>query len=162
MMRTSFHCGSSRERGFVLLAVVWLMAGLSLLVLGVSEGVLDELRLTQDRQQAVQLQVTLENDWQCIWWFWQQDTMHFPHPAPTCTIKNVQVQWDESLPQCAAAKNEQCRGAWVTLEHAQADHCRQLRQFVLQHIRFDRDGQQAGVRLWRGQRRWQSCAPASS
>ncbi|WP_027704575.1 hypothetical protein [Zymobacter palmae] len=155
------------ESGSVLLAVVGLMAALVLMVLCASEDVLDGLRLVQDRQRVVQEQVALENEWQCLWWHWQQSTLSFPQPVAACGASALSVgglksvAWVEPSPPCLAAEGERCTGAWITLRHAHADDCRLLQQFVLRRERFEHD-RVIDAKLWRGQRRWQSCSLASS
>ena len=156
-----------RESGSVLLAVVGLMAALMLMVLCASEDILDGLRLVQDRQRVVQEQVALENEWQCLWWHWQKSTLSFPQPVAACGSSALSVAglesvtWVEPSPPCLAAEGERCTGAWITLRHAHADDCRLLRQFVLRRERFEHD-RVVDAKLWRGQRRWQSCSLASS
>lgn len=152
---------TSCEKGFVLLAVIWLMAALALMVLCSSEGLLDELRLVQDHQQMVRGRVALENDWQCQWWWWQHHTKTFPQPFASCGVSDMQVEWVASSLSCAVAQGEQCQGAWVTLRYTQRGYCHQLHQFVFQRSRVEH-GQQVDTKLWRGQRRWQSCTLASS
>lgn len=158
-------CGTlpdaSHENGTVLLAVVWLMAALALIVFCFSQSLLDELQLVQDRQQAVQGRVALENDWQCQWWWWLHHTQRFPQPLVSCGVSDMQVEWVASAISCATAEGEQCQGAWITLRRMKYDHCQQLRQFVLQRNRFAH-GQWVETELWRGQRLWQSCSLTSS
>lgn len=150
-----------RDAGFVLLAVMWLMAGLSLLLLGSSAQLLDALQLAQDRQQVVLTQVELENDWQCQWWHWQQQPVSFPQPHSACGTAHMQLQQSKLPPLCASINGEECHGMWVTLTRTRGQHCRQLHQFVLQRSRL-KDDQSVDVRLWRGERYWQSCAVVSS
>ena len=159
--RISLLLALCSDSGCVLLPVMWLMAGLSLVLMCRSALLLDTLRLLQDRQQLTQIQVHLENVWQCQWWHWQQYPHTFPDAFSDCGTASMQIQWQMQNVPCHAGEKMVCKGAWVVLGHAYMGQCRQLRQYVFQHTGLD-DGQRSRVRLWRGSRFWQSCTEASS
>lgn len=150
------------EQGVVLLAVVWLIAALALLTLGVSDRVMDRQRLWLYQQQMVHVQVALENSWQCQWWQWRHHTALFPQPHANCpAIERTRVQWATAPSPCADSPAWVCRDAWVTLQYTQDDYCRQLRQSVQRRSRLSQH-QEVEVVLERGARRWQFCEEPSS
>lgn len=159
--RVSLLFALGRDSGCVLLPVMWLMAGLSLVLMCRSALLLDTLRLLQDRQQLTQIHVHLENVWQCQWWHWQQYPHTFPDAFSNCGIARMQIQWQVQDVPCPSGDGAMCKGAWVVLGHAYRGQCQQMRQYVLQRSGLS-DDQRPRVWLWRGTRFWQSCAEASS
>ena len=150
------------EQGFVLLAVVWLLAALTLLAFGASERVMDRQRLLLDQQQVVRLHIALENAWQCQWWQWRYNTALFPHVYANCpAVERMRVQWTTAPLPCVDAPAWICRDAWVTLQYTQGVYCRQLRQSVQRRSRLSKN-QEVDVALERGVRRWQLCEAPSS
>ena len=146
----------------MLLAVVWLIAALTLLTLGVSDRVMDRQRLWLDQQQVVNVQVALENSWQCQWWQWRRHAALFPQSLANCSaIERTRVQWASAPSPCADASAWVCRNAWVTLQSMQGGYCRQLRQSVQRRSRLSQN-QEVEVVLARGTRRWQFCEEPSS
>lgn len=153
---------ATNEQGFVLLAVVWLLAALTLLVFGASERVMDRQRLLLDQQHVVRMHVALENAWQCQWWQWRHNTALFPQIFANCpAVERMHVQWTTAPTPCANASAWVCRDAWVTLQYTQDVYCRQLQQSVQQRSRLSQH-QEVDVALERGARRWQLCEKPSS
>lgn len=157
--RASLPFAFRRDTGCVLLPVLWLITGLSLILMCRSALLIDTLRLQQDRQLLTQIQVHLENVWQCQWWHWQLQPHMFPDTFSDCSAASTQIQMQEE--PCRAGEGEMCKGAWIVLSHASMGQCRQLRQYVLRRSGIG-DGQRSRVLLWRGFRFWQSCTEASS
>lgn len=66
---------TARESGMALMTVLWLVAGISWLVVQWTSAVQREIPFLRDTQRHVQQQVQASNRWQCLRHQWLEDGM---------------------------------------------------------------------------------------
>lgn len=135
--------------------MMWLLSALTLIVTSSVHARLDDLKLMQHADDSVMARVQLENDWQCLWWHWQH-SMTSDLPVSACGLSVLAVILRPEV--CTTSGSMHCEQWEVEMHHLRADGtCDGLWQQVGRHTLYRSEGQPI-QRLWRGSRRWQSCA----
>lgn len=125
----------ARDAGMVLMAVMWLLAGVSWLMADWCAEVLHDLPFLQDAHSSVMLQVQAANRWHCVRYYWERTgalpstclskgwDLTVEEAAPGATSRSLVLshgaaRWYYAVVQTVSQEDVSSRSAYVCGEHA--------------------------------------------